>query len=106
MNDVKTSVENKEQLFALLYANLETIKSYGVSQFGVFGSFVRNEMNEESDVDFLVDFFLGRKTLSNIIKLADYLEDVTGRKVELLTTKGLSKYIGPEILATTEYVIF
>lgn len=106
MNEIAYKVENKQQLFDVLEANLDVIKSYGVSQFGVFGSFVRNEMNEASDVDFLVDFFPQRKTLTNIIKLADYLEDVTGRKVELVTVKALSKYIGPQILATTEYVIF
>ena len=105
MSEISFKVENKQQLFELLQANLESIKSYGVAQFGVFGSFVRNEMNEESDIDFLVDFFEGKKTLKNIVRLADYLEDVTGRKVELVTMKALSKYIGPEILATTEYVI-
>ncbi len=104
MLELQTKVENKEQLFALLNANLETIKSYGVSQFGVFGSFVRNEMKEESDVDFLVDFYPERKTYKNFIRLAYYLEDLIGREAEVVTIGGLSKYIGPKILASAEYL--
>lgn len=104
MIETKHKVENKEQLFELLYANLDTIKSYGVSQFGVFGSFVRNEMNEDSDVDFLVDFFPGKKTFKNFMSLALFLDDLCGRKSEVVTKKGLSKYIGPKILSTVVYL--
>ena len=63
MQEVITRVVNKEQLFNLAYANLETIKDYGVCLFGVFGSFVRNEMNEESDVDFPVEFYPEKKLI-------------------------------------------
>ena len=104
MNEVSTRVENKQQLFELLYANLDTIKSYGVSQFGVFGSFVRNEMNEDSDIDFLVEFYPEKKTFKNFIRLTYFLEDLCGREAEVVTVAGLSKYIGPKILASAEYI--
>ena len=104
MNETTYKVKNKEQLFDLLEAKLDVIKSYGVSQFGVFGSFVRNEMNEESDVDFLVDFFPEKKTFKNFIRLTYFLEDLCGRTTEVVTVKGLSKYIGPKILANAEYI--
>jgi uncharacterized protein len=97
-------VRNKQALLQLITEHREMIKNFGVRQLGIFGSFVRNEMNENSDVDFLVDFYPEQKTYNNFIRLAFFLEDLCGRKIELVTTKGLSKYIGPKILETTEYV--
>jgi hypothetical protein len=55
-------------------------------------------------VDFLVDFKEGKKTYKNFIALAYFQEDLCGRKIELVTPQGLSKYIGPKILKSTEYV--
>ncbi|MDQ2751508.1 MAG: nucleotidyltransferase domain-containing protein [Bacteroidota bacterium] len=104
MNEVSTRLENKQQLFELLYANLDAIKNYGISLFGVFDSFVRNEMNEDSDVDFLVEFYPEKKTFKNFIRLTFFLEDLCGREAEVVTVAGLSKYIGPKILASAEYI--
>jgi predicted nucleotidyltransferase len=97
-------VQDKKALLLLIAAHKDSIRSFGVSEIGFFGSFVRNEMNENSDVDFLVDFHPEKKTYNNFIHLAYFLENLCGRRVELVTRKGLSKYIGPKILDTTEYV--
>jgi len=90
----KKPVQDKKELLQLITAQRNTIKSFGVSKIGIFGSFVRNEMNANSDVDFLVNFYPEQKTYNNFIQLAYFLEDLCGRKVELVTRKGLSKYIG------------
>lgn len=108
MEAIETShppVKDKESLIALLQQHANIIIGYGVEKLGIFGSFVRNEMNEESDVDFLVHFKPEQKTFDNFMNLAFFLEDVCGRKIELVTDKSLSKYIGPKILKTTEYVL-
>jgi predicted nucleotidyltransferase len=97
-------VQYKKALLQLIAEHNDTIRSYGVSKIGIFGSFVRNEMNENSDVDFLVDFYPEKKTYNNFIHLTYFLEELCGRRVELVTKKGLSRYIGPKILDTTEYV--
>jgi predicted nucleotidyltransferase len=99
-------VKDKEGLINLLQANASTILNYGVERLGIFGSFARNEMDEQSDIDFLVDFKPEEKTFDNFMNLAFLLEDLCGRKIELVTPQGLSKYIGPKILKTTEYVLF
>ena len=104
MSEIVHKIENKQELFDVLNTNIDGIKSYGVSRLGVFGSFVRNEMTENSDVDFFVDFLPEKKTFKNFMGLAYFLEDLCGRKSEIVTRKGLSKYIGPKILATIEYV--
>ena len=97
-------VNNKEKLLSLIIANGERIRAYGVKAIGLFGSFVRNEQNEESDVDLIVEFEEDKKTYKNFIGLAYYLEDILGRKVELLTPESLSPYIGPHIMKEVEYV--
>lgn len=98
-------VQSKNDIIELLTKNKNEILSFGVERLGLFGSFVRNEQKPDSDIDFLVDFYPEKKTFRNLVGLADFLEDKTGRKVEVVTKKGLSKYFGHHILNSTEYVI-
>lgn len=97
-------ITSKNLLFAELQKNASTIRSYGVERLGVFGSFVRNEVSEKSDVDFLVEFTSGKKTYDNLFSLYTFLESLTERKVEVVTRESLSPYIGPYILKEVEYV--
>jgi predicted nucleotidyltransferase len=95
---------NKTIIYEDLQKNKATLEQYGVKQIGLFGSFVRDEGTDESDIDFLVDFEPGKKTFDNFMDLAFFLEDLFQRKVEVVTRQGLSPYIGPRILNTVEYV--
>ncbi len=103
---MKNGELNKTMIFEELRRNKEVLINYGVRQIGLFGSFVRNEGKEDSDVDFLVDFEKEKKTFKNFMGLAFFLEDLFQRKVEVVTPQGLSPYIGPYILKTVEYVPF
>ena len=98
-------VRTKAEVIARLQGQREQLRALGVAQLGLFGSFVRDEAGPESDVDLLVDFQDGRKTFEGFFAVLDFLEEVLGRPVELLTRPGLSKYIGPHIVSTTEYVL-
>lgn len=71
----------------------------------MFGSVVRDEAGPDSDVDLLVEFAPGQKTLDRFMGLADLLEELLQHRVELVTTEALSPYIGPYILAEAEDVI-
>ena len=95
---------NKTIIYEDLQKNKAILEQYGVMQIGLFGSFVRDEGTDESDIDFLVDFEHGKKTFKNFMDLAFFLEDLFQRKVEVLTRQGLSPYIGPSILKTVENV--
>ena len=99
-------VKQKQDVVALLQQNGTNLKKMGVASIALFGSFVRDEANETSDVDVLVDFAEGKKNYTNFINLAYFLDELLGRKTELVTREGLSKYIGPKILQTIEYVPF
>jgi len=73
----------------------EIKKRYDVKRIGVFGSYVRGEAQESSDIDILVDFY--NPTYDNFFNLSSFLEDLFGKKVDLVTTKGLSPYIRPMV---------
>ena len=101
---MKQKVQNKEMLFALIESNRMRIRDYGVRTIGLFGSFARNEQNDQSDVDLLVDVETDKETYRNFISLAYYMEELLGRKVEVVTRNGLSPYIGPRILKEVQNV--
>ena len=98
-------ITNKQQLLNTLNEHGLIIKSFGVKNLGLFGSFVKNtSIHSESDVDFLVEFEKEKKTYDNFIDLSFYLEKILKRKVELITLQSLSKYSGNRILNEVEYV--
>jgi predicted nucleotidyltransferase len=70
-------------------------KEYSVGKIGVFGSYAKGIQTESSDIDILVEFKI--PTYDNFINLAYYLEDLYGKRIDLVTVKGLSPYIYPFI---------
>ena len=88
----------------MLNTHRQELQKYGVLEIGLFGSYTRNEATKESDIDLLVDIEKEKKTFRNFMALSYYLEDLLGKKVELVTKQSLSPYIGPHILKTVEYV--
>ncbi len=99
-----TPVNNKNELLRIIAEHESEIRSYGVKNIGVFGSFARDEADTDSDVDVLIEFKPEHKTYDNFLALSERLEEILGRKVELVTTESLSPYIGPDILREVEYV--
>lgn len=100
------AVTTKTALLELLKKHESEIRAFGVKRVGLFGSFVRNEPTPESDVDLLVEFAPGKKTFHNFMELGFFLEDLFGRKVDLLTPESLSPYFSPYILEEAENVPF
>lgn len=102
---MNTSVNNKSLLLHRLTTHGDEIKSFGVKELGLFGSFKRDtSIKLESDIDFLVKFEKEKKSYDNFMNLAFFLEELLGRKVELVTPESLSKHIGPHILKEVENV--
>ncbi|MDD1741424.1 MAG: nucleotidyltransferase family protein, partial [Methanothrix sp.] len=63
-----------------------------------FGSIVRGEMTEDSDVDLLVEFE-GRRSPLDLAHLKNELEDAVNRRVDLLTYKSIHPLLKDRILA-------
>jgi len=73
----------------------EIKRRFGVRRIGLFGSFARGEQKETSDVDILVEF--EEPTFDNFMELAFFLENLFGKRVELVTPDSLSPYIAPSV---------
>jgi len=77
---------------------IDILRRNGVKRASFFGSIVRGEMTEDSDVDLLVEFE-GKKSLLDLAHLKNELEDSINRRVDLLTYKSLHPRLKDRILA-------
>ena len=69
------------------------------------GSTVRGENTRKSDIDILIDFNAGQETYLNFMNACSILQSAFGKtKLDVVTKKGLSPYIGETILKEVEYV--
>ena len=78
-------------------------EQYNIREIGVFGSFVRDEQTDNSDIDILIDFARGM-TLIKFNRLENLLSNLLGRKVDLVSKKGLKPTIGANILKEVIYL--
>jgi len=99
-------INTKSELTSTIITHQEDLKKFGVMRLGIFGSFVNNNVSEKSDIDLLIDFNPEYKTLKNFIGLSNFLSQLTGRKIEIVTPQSLNKFIGKYILQEVEYVPF
>ena len=77
---------------------LEAAARHGARNVRVFGSVARGDDRPDSDIDLLVDVEDGR-TLLDVIALEQDLQELLGRRVDVLTAGGLSPYLQRRILA-------
>ena len=96
---------NKKTVIKRLSSLKSPLMAVGVCQLGLFGSTVRGENTPQSDIDILIDFSLGQETYLNYLNACNILQDAFGKtKLDVVTKKGLSPYIGETILNEVEYV--
>jgi len=96
---------SKNSILSAIRMHKPKLASYGVNRIGLFGSYVRDEQAQKSDIDILVDFEPEKETFDNFMGLCNYLEELfTGEAVEVVTVNGLSPYIGKHILREVKYV--
>lgn len=66
------------------------LRSAGVTRSAVFGSAARGEMNEKSDIDIVIELDPQKKfSLFDLVRLERRLEDIFGRKVDVMTRRSL-----------------
>ncbi len=87
----------REQLKAERNSILEVAKRHGAYNVRIFGSVARGEEDEKSDIDFLVTLEAGRSLLDHASLLLD-LQKLLGRKVDVVTEKGIKARIRERIL--------
>lgn len=98
-----TTISNKKDILEALRDNSSQLKAFGVQKIGLFGSFIRGQQTQNSDIDLFVEFDPNQKTFDNFMALSFFLEDLLSHKVEIITPESLSPHIGPHILQEIEY---
>lgn len=71
--------------------------AYPVERAYVFGSFARGEARADSDLDLLVDLDRSKPFGLAFVQMQLDLEELLGRKVDVVTRSALSKYIEPYV---------
>ena len=88
----------------VLQTHLSELVALGARRLGVFGSFARGETRDDSDVDVYVEFDDAKRTYDNFFALHELLENLLGRRVDLVTDKSLTETKARLILPTVRYV--
>ena len=91
-----SSAPRAEDVFAALARQTSALKGFGVSHLALFGSVARGEARPDSDLDFVVDF--DRKTFRNYMGLADFLERLFGRRVDLVIRGSIKPLLRDRVL--------
>jgi predicted nucleotidyltransferase len=63
----------------------------------LFGSYARSETNKDSNIDILVELDYSRSIGLKFVKMQLDLQEILNRKVDLITEKGISQYIKPNV---------
>lgn len=95
----------KEIILSTLRTHKSEFGKFGIQTVGLFGSYIREEQSNKSDIDLLIDFTPDKENFNNFMAACDYFEKIfKDEKVEIITKNGLSPYIGPKILREVIYV--
>lgn len=97
-------MKNKNEILEKL-KSLKPIleKNYNITEIGLFGSYSRNEQNENSDIDILIDHDRGL-TFFKLMDLENILHNTFNVKVDIAFKKYLKKNISKNILSEVNYV--
>ena len=80
----------------------ELVEKYHIASIGLFGSVVRDDFTEKSDIDIIVDF--SKPIGIEFIDLANYIEQKLKKPVDLISRKGVKPQYLKEIQSEIIYV--
>ena len=83
---------------------LNILRYNNVKRASLFGSVVRGELSDDSDIDILIEYE-GKKSLLNLVSLKFELEDILKRKVDVLTYNSLNPLLRDRILNEQEIIL-
>lgn len=98
ISQTNEKILNRQVILTVLREHLDSIYSFKVKTLALFGSVARDEANEASDLDFLVEFE-GTATFDRYMDLKFFLEDLFGKPVDLVTKRSLKPQIAASVLA-------
>ena len=78
-----------------------TLREYNIKRASLFGSFANGDADESSDIDLLIEFE-GKKSLLDMVRLKNELQEILGKKVDLVTFNSLHHLLRDRILREQE----
>ena len=91
-------MKSKQEIMSLIKSLLGELRQrFKVKEIGVFGSVVREEQRQTSDIDVLVDFE-GGADLFDLVGLGLFLEEKLGQKVDVVPKRALREEIKGAVL--------
>ena len=93
-----------EEIKELLQKHKEEFREqYGLKGIGIFGSYIKGEQKEKSDLDILIEL---DKPIGFVrfMRFESALSQLVGVRVEMVTRKALKPHIGKRILQEVKYV--
>lgn len=101
---MKRAAINLDDIRRLLKEHKKEVRrKYRVIEIGVFGSYVRGEQKERSDIDILVSFS-GIPDVFKYIELEEYLKRLLRRRVDLVRKEAIRPELKKRILKEAVYV--
>jgi hypothetical protein len=103
-NEYSKVVMEQPTLEQIIEQILPVLKQAEVKKAALFGSYVRGDNNENSDIDILVDLPRG-KTLLDLVDLKQDLEEILQRKVDVVEYGGIHPLLKDSILASQHPIL-
>ncbi len=88
----------KNKIISELEAHKNEIRSYGVKEITLFGSYAQERAKKESDLDFLVVFELGRGLYDDYVNLKSFLRSIFKKEIDLIKPNLIREELKKEIL--------
>jgi uncharacterized protein len=97
-------MKNLIEIRDILTKNKKIIQeNYKVKKIGIFGSYVRGEQKEDSDLDIIVDFF-EPVSLLKLVNFENFLRNITGLKVDVVPESDIRPELRDNILNEASYL--
>lgn len=94
---------SRKEILNLIKKNRDTISRFQVKRLGLFGSFLYQSANPNSDIDLIVEFEKGEKTFDNYMDLKFFLEELFDRKVDLVLPNTIKQSLKSKIMENVMY---
>jgi len=94
-----------QQVKEVLQKNRPILQKKGITEIGIFGSYLRGEARPDSDIDILIDITRPAKIdLLDLLTIEEELAQELGTKVDLVLKSNLKPSLSRNILAEVEYL--
>lgn len=94
----------REDVISRLLAHEDELRRLGVLNLFLFGSTVRDEARDESDIDLFFDYQEGQFGLFQLMDIMDRTTEMLGRKADVMTRDSIHKVLKDQVVASAVQV--